>query len=81
MKFNYSTKNTEKAAKALKLNAEDKQALFEAVGEDFKENMNEVIRLKNEESKQQSKQETKQETKQEQQQSIKEMAREARIIK
>lgn len=79
MKFNYSTKNTEKAAKALKLGAEDKQALIEAVSEDFKENMTEVVRLKNEE--QQSKQETKQETKQEQQQSIMKMAREARIIK
>lgn len=79
MEFNYSTKNTEKAAKALKLGAEDKQALIEAVSEDFKENMTEVVRLKNEE--QQSKQETKQETKQEQQQSIMKMAREARVIK
>lgn len=75
MEFNYSTKNTEKAAKALKLNAEDKQALIEAVSEDFKENVTEVVRLKNKE------QETKQETKQEQQQSIMKMAREARIIK
>lgn len=77
MEFNYSTKNTEKAAKALKLGAEDKQALIEAVSEDFKENMTEVVRLKNEENKQ----ETKQETKQEQQQSIMKMAREARVIK
>lgn len=76
MEFNYSTKNTEKAAKALKLGAEDKQALIEAVSEDFKENVTEVVRLKNKEQ-----QETKQETKQEQQQSIMKMAREARVIK
>lgn len=77
MEFNYSTESTEKAAKALKLSAEDKQALIEAVSEDFKQNMTEVAKLKNKENKQ----ETKQETKQEQQQSILKMARKARVIK
>lgn len=73
MEFNYSTESTEKAAKALKLSAEDKQALIEAVSEDFKQNMTEVAKLKNEENKR--------ETKQEQQQSIMKMARNARVIK
>lgn len=77
MEFNYSTESTEKADKALELSAEDKQALIEAVSEDFKQNMTEVAKLKNEENKQQSKQETKQE----QQQSIMKMARKARVIK
>ncbi|PTJ68076.1 hypothetical protein BUZ77_07075 [Staphylococcus saprophyticus] len=76
MEFNYSIKSTEKAAKALKLSVEDKQALIEAVNEDFKQNMTEVAKLKNKEAR-----ENKQETKQEQQQSIMKMARNARVIK
>lgn len=76
MEFNYSIKSTEKAAKALKLSAKDKQALIEAVNEDFKQNMTEVAKLKNKEAR-----ESKQETKQEQQQSITKMARSARVIK
>lgn len=76
MEFNYSIESTEKAAKALKLSAEDKQALIEAVNEDFQQNMTEVAKLKNKEAR-----ENKQETKQEQQQSIMKMARNARIIK
>ncbi|MDG0837318.1 capsid morphogenesis B protein [Staphylococcus equorum] len=76
MEFNYSIESTEKAAKVLKLSAEDKQALIEAVNEDFKQNMTEVAKLKNKEAR-----ENKQETKQEQQQSIMKMARNARVIK
>ncbi|EJX19113.1 hypothetical protein SOJ_00520 [Staphylococcus sp. OJ82] len=76
MEFNYSIESTEKAAKVLKLSAEDKQALIEAVNEDFKQNMTEVAKLKNKEAR-----ENKQETKQEQQQSIIKMARNARVIK
>lgn len=76
MEFNYPIESTEKAAKVLKLSAEDKQALIEAVNEDFKQNMTEVAKLKNKEAR-----ENKQETKQEQQQSIMKMARNARVIK
>lgn len=76
MEFNYSIESTEKAAKALKLSAEDTQALIEAVNEDFKQNMTEVVKLKNKEARGKE-----QETKQDESQSIMKMARNARIIK